>query len=44
VWSEPGEGTAFRLTLPRHRGEPILISPIPLPPAEALQQVGDARG
>jgi len=34
VWSRPGEGSCFRLTLPRRRGGPIAESPIPLGPAE----------
>lgn len=33
VWSEPGEGSCFRLTLPRRRGEELVgPSPVPLPP------------
>ena len=33
VWSEPGEGSCFRLTLPRRRGEDLVgPSPVPLPP------------
>ncbi|WP_166866190.1 MULTISPECIES: MtrAB system histidine kinase MtrB [unclassified Salinibacterium] len=33
VWSEPGAGTCFRLTLPRRRGEALVgTSPVPLPP------------
>ncbi|MER3391330.1 MAG: MtrAB system histidine kinase MtrB [Microcella pacifica] len=36
VWSRPGEGTCFRLTLPRRRGEAIGRSQIDLPPAEPL--------
>jgi two-component system sensor histidine kinase MtrB len=36
VWSRPGEGTCFRLTLPRRRGEALGRSPIDLPPAEPL--------
>lgn len=37
VWSEPGEGSCFRLTLPRRRGDDLDgASPLPLPPdAEA---------
>ncbi len=31
VWSEPGEGSCFRLTLPRERGRPLAGSPLPLP-------------
>lgn len=44
VWSEPGVGTCFRLTLPRERGRPMESSPIPLPPEEsaALEEVRDA--
>lgn len=34
VWSEPGNGSCFRLTLPRRRGEQISGSPLGLPPAE----------
>ena len=34
VWGEPGVGTCFRLTLPRHRGVPIERSPLPLRPDE----------
>ncbi|MCR8671655.1 MtrAB system histidine kinase MtrB [Agrococcus sp. HG114] len=33
VWSRPGEGTAFRLTLPRS-GARAVVSPIELPPVE----------
>ncbi len=33
VWSKPGEGTAFRLTLPR-AGARAVASPIDLPPAD----------
>ncbi|MDQ1598493.1 MAG: two-component system, OmpR family, sensor histidine kinase MtrB, partial [Microbacteriaceae bacterium] len=32
VWSEPGVGTCFRLTLPRKRGFPIQSSPLHLAP------------
>ncbi|QNO37008.1 HAMP domain-containing histidine kinase [Protaetiibacter sp. SSC-01] len=33
VWSEPGEGTCFRLTIPRRRGEALTGgSPLGLPP------------
>ncbi len=34
VWSEPGEGSCFRLTLPRVPGRPIGASPIPFPHEE----------
>ncbi len=39
VWSEPGKGSCFRLTLPRTAGVLPGASPIPLPPEE---QVNDA--
>jgi two-component system sensor histidine kinase MtrB len=35
VWSEPGMGTCFRLTLPRTRGYPIQSSPLRLTPDDA---------
>jgi len=35
VWSEPGRGSCFRLTLPRNAGEPYESSPLPLPPLDA---------
>lgn len=38
VWSVPGEGTCFRVTLPRRSGETIDHSPIDLPPAEPLDE------
>ncbi|MCA1943394.1 MAG: HAMP domain-containing histidine kinase [Yonghaparkia sp.] len=37
VWSEPGEGSCFRLTLPRERGATVHHSPVDLPPAEPLE-------
>jgi two-component system sensor histidine kinase MtrB len=41
AWGEPGQGTQFRLTLPRRAGDPIDRSPIPLVPADAAaEQVG----
>lgn len=39
VWSEPGEGTCFRLTLPRERGAVVSGSPIDLPPVDPLEVV-----
>jgi len=36
VWSIPGEGTCFRLTLPRRVGEEVRSYPLDLPPAEPL--------
>nr|WP_218869126.1 MtrAB system histidine kinase MtrB [Leifsonia psychrotolerans] len=35
VWSGEGQGSSFRLTLPRRAGEPFTDSPIPLPPDDA---------
>ncbi len=40
VWSEPGEGTCFRLTLPRDLERSIRVSPIELPPAEPSEELG----
>ncbi|MEF2977790.1 MtrAB system histidine kinase MtrB [Subtercola sp. YIM 133946] len=34
VWSEPGAGSCFRLTLPRVHGRPVGTSPLPLPPED----------
>ena len=48
VWSAPGQGSCFRLTLPRVRGEVLQSSPLELPPADdalagsALPEVSDA--
>ena len=35
VWSHPGAGSCFRLTLPRSANGILSISPSPLPPADA---------
>jgi two-component system sensor histidine kinase MtrB len=35
AWGEPGEGSCFRLTLPRHTGTSIAEAPLPLRPADA---------
>ncbi|WP_431279795.1 MtrAB system histidine kinase MtrB [Leifsonia poae] len=35
VWSAPGAGSCFRLTLPRVAGREIASSPLPLPPSDA---------
>lgn len=40
VWSMPGEGACFRLTLPRVGGKGITSSPLPLPPADAGAKPG----
>jgi two-component system sensor histidine kinase MtrB len=36
VWSEPGQGSCFRLTLPRRSGDRVMGSPLPMPPEELL--------
>ncbi|GAA1689612.1 two-component system sensor histidine kinase MtrB [Microcella alkalica] len=36
VWSIEGEGSCFRLTLPRRPGRPLTGSPIDLPPVDPL--------
>ena len=38
VWSAEGEGSCFRLTLPRVRGAELRSSPLELPPAEPLEE------
>lgn len=35
AWGELGEGSCFRLTIPRRHGQAISTSPLPLPPADA---------
>ena len=35
AWGRLGDGSCFRLTLPRRAGESIVASPLPLPPADA---------
>jgi len=44
VWSEPGEGSCFRLTLPRRRGEALRGSPLDLPPADPDDESAATRG
>ncbi|HWH25274.1 MAG TPA: MtrAB system histidine kinase MtrB [Pseudolysinimonas sp.] len=39
VWSEPGRGSCFRLTLPRQAGEAVRTSPLALPPTDELDQL-----
>lgn len=41
VWSEPGHGSCFRLTLPRTFGADVMGSPIALPPDEMLDEMLD---
>ncbi|MCU1424694.1 MAG: histidine kinase [Microbacteriaceae bacterium] len=38
VWSAPGEGSCFRLTLPRLRGTALSGSPLELPPEPSLRE------
>jgi two-component system sensor histidine kinase MtrB len=40
AWGRPGEGAQFRLTLPRHAGESLRQSPLPLVPVDAREVVG----
>ena len=43
VWSVPGEGSCFRLTLPREGGMVVDHSPIELPPIDPLEPVIEPR-
>lgn len=36
AWGMPGQGTNFRLTLPRIHGETVILSPLPLIPVDVL--------
>ncbi|SDR74211.1 two-component system, OmpR family, sensor histidine kinase MtrB [Brevibacterium sandarakinum] len=38
VWGKPGEGSCFRLTIPRRPDQEITSSPLPLPPRDAQVQ------
>lgn len=40
LWSEPGAGSCFRLTLPRTSGAVITTSPVELPPEEPVDDLG----
>ena len=42
AWGEPGQGSVFRLTLPRALGEELAGSPLPLGPDEAEVAAADA--
>ncbi len=42
VWGEPGRGAVFRLTLPRDADAPLVTSPLPLIPEDALDTAGAA--
>ena len=41
AWGEPGEGSCFRLTLPRYAGTPIAEAPLPLRPGDAPEPQRD---
>ncbi|MEJ7833461.1 MAG: MtrAB system histidine kinase MtrB [Nocardioides sp.] len=43
AWGRPGQGAQFRLTLPRHAGDELRHSPLPLVPADADETVAEAR-
>jgi two-component system sensor histidine kinase MtrB len=40
AYGEPGAGSCFRLTLPRHRGVPMEASPLPLRPQQGVAASG----
>ena len=40
AWGEPGDGTQFRLTVPRRRGVELTASPIPLEPVDSRRRRG----
>ncbi|MFD0923603.1 MtrAB system histidine kinase MtrB [Saccharopolyspora rosea] len=40
AWGEPGEGSCFRLTLPRRPGEPFDTNPLPLPDPRRIAAPG----
>ena len=39
AWGRPGQGAQFRLTLPRHVGDPLRHSPLPLVPLDADERM-----
>jgi two-component system, OmpR family, sensor histidine kinase MtrB len=43
AWGAPGYGACFRLTLPRHQGEPFEQSPLPLVPPDGRALNGAAN-
>ncbi|WP_052961226.1 MtrAB system histidine kinase MtrB [Leucobacter sp. Ag1] len=43
AWSRPGEGSNFRLTLPRREGTASFVSPIPLVPDDVVPDAGDPQ-
>ncbi|NJC22938.1 two-component system sensor histidine kinase MtrB [Arthrobacter pigmenti] len=40
AWGSPGEGSCFRLTLPKRRDAVLKVSPLPLPPRQAALPPG----
>jgi two-component system sensor histidine kinase MtrB len=42
AWGRPGQGAQFRLTLPRHAGDPLRHSPLPLVPLDAEENLTPA--
>lgn len=38
-WGSPGEGSCFRLTIPRHHGGTLTSSPLPLTPEDEARQL-----
>jgi len=44
AWSAPGQGSCFRLTVPRRRGMRLTESPLPLPPEAPTGPVGAMTG
>ncbi|MEU6642207.1 MtrAB system histidine kinase MtrB [Saccharomonospora sp. NPDC046836] len=44
AWGEVDKGSCFRLTLPRHAGDPVDRSPLPLPPTDAVVTVPLGNG
>lgn len=42
AWGSPGEGSCFRLTLPKRRDSVLKVSPLPLPPRQAALPPGPA--
>lgn len=43
AWSRPGEGSNFRLTLPRSEGITTFMSPLPLVPEDVAAEDGDTQ-
>lgn len=43
AWSRPGEGSNFRLTLPRSEGVTTFMSPLPLIPEDVAVEGGDPQ-